>query len=196
MPGRRRFRSPGSKQAANLGLADGVHFLGYARMSARFTKRSTSSPCPRAAKPPLRAARSHVRPTPPSLQCRGIPEVIVQGETGLLRQLMIIRARSRAQDTARQPLLRQQMGARRQRAIHYFSEREMVARTIELYRRLLIALTQAQQGSQHDLLNQPRRAERRELRDKSAAPDPSDSSNIPRTHLPGLDGLRASPSSW
>ncbi len=69
----------------------------------------------------------------------GIPEVVIQGDTGFLTTVDDHPALAAALKTLLDnPPLRRQMGsAARQRAIDYFSEREMVARTIELYRRLL-----------------------------------------------------------
>jgi glycosyltransferase involved in cell wall biosynthesis len=69
----------------------------------------------------------------------GVPEVVVPGETGFLIPVYDHRALAAAlrllmDDTE----LRRRMGrAGRERVVRHFSEREMVARTIELYRRLL-----------------------------------------------------------
>jgi glycosyltransferase involved in cell wall biosynthesis len=69
----------------------------------------------------------------------GVPEVIVNGETGLLvppRDAVALASALRTLIDS--PDLRTQMGmAGRERVEKYFTEREMVSKTIELYRRLL-----------------------------------------------------------
>jgi len=69
----------------------------------------------------------------------GVPEVIVPNQTGLLIPVGDHRALAAAlRSLLNNPDLRQQMGrAARQRIIQHFSEREMVAQTLALYRRLL-----------------------------------------------------------
>jgi glycosyltransferase involved in cell wall biosynthesis len=136
------------RQAANLGLANRVCFLGY-RQDIRqvyealdiFAMPSRCEALPYA----LLEAMTVQLPAVAS-NVGGIPEVILQGDTGFLTAVDDHPALAAAlKALLDNPPLRQQMGrAARQRAIHYFSEREMVARTIELYRRLL---TQAQASS-------------------------------------------------
>jgi glycosyltransferase involved in cell wall biosynthesis len=128
-------------QAARLGIANRVRFLGFRQNVSDvyqaldiFAMPSRCEALPYA----LLEAMTNQLPSVAS-NVGGIPEVIVHGETGLLTSVDDHHALATAlKQLLDNPPLRQQMGrAARHRVIHHFSEREMVARTIDLYRRLL-----------------------------------------------------------
>jgi glycosyltransferase involved in cell wall biosynthesis len=129
------------QQAARLGIADRVHFLGFCKdvrqVYAALDIFAMPSRCEALPYALLEAMTAQL----PAVASRigGVPEVILPGQTGLLIPV----GDSHALAAALASLLinrdlRQQMGrAARERIIHYFSEREMIAQTLALYRRLL-----------------------------------------------------------
>ncbi len=134
-------------QAARLGIASRVHFLGFRKDVNEvyealdiFAMPSRCEALPYALLEAMTARLPAV-----ASNVGGIPEVIVEGETGLLTQVEDHPAFATALKTLLDsPPLRQQMGrAARHRVIQHFSERDMIARTIELYRRLVTARTSA-----------------------------------------------------
>jgi glycosyltransferase involved in cell wall biosynthesis len=74
-----------------------------------------------------------------STRTGGIPEVVVDGETGLLAEPGDAAALTEAMlRLARDPVLRRQMGeAGRGRAVDEFAEQGMLSRTAEVYREVL-----------------------------------------------------------
>jgi glycosyltransferase involved in cell wall biosynthesis len=129
------------QQTARLGIANRVHFLGFRQNITEvyealdiFAMPSRCEALPYA----LLEAMTAELPAVAS-NVGGVPEVVAPGETGFLTPVEDHRALAAALKTLLDnSTLRQQMGrAARQRVVHHFSEQEMVARTIELYRRLL-----------------------------------------------------------
>jgi glycosyltransferase involved in cell wall biosynthesis len=128
-------------QAARLGIGDRVHFLGF-RMDVKDVYEALDifampSRCEALGYALLDAMTAEL----PAVASRvgGVPEVVVPGETGFLIPVGDHRALAAAlKPLLDDPELRRRMGrAGRERVVRHFSEREMVARTIELYRRLL-----------------------------------------------------------
>jgi glycosyltransferase involved in cell wall biosynthesis len=129
------------QQAARLNISHRVHFLGFCKDVRQvyaaldiFAMPSRCEALPyallEAMTAGLPAVASHIG---------GVPEVIVPNQTGLLIPVGDHHALATSlRSLLNNPELRQQMGrAARERIILHFSEREMVAQTIALYRKLL-----------------------------------------------------------
>jgi glycosyltransferase involved in cell wall biosynthesis len=129
------------EQAARLNINDRVHFLGFCKdvkqVYAALDIFAMPSRCEALPYALLEAMTAQL----PAVASRigGVPEVVVPGQTGLLIPVGDHHALAQAvQLLLNNPNRRQEMGrAARQRIIQHFSEREMVAQTLALYRRLL-----------------------------------------------------------
>jgi glycosyltransferase involved in cell wall biosynthesis len=129
------------QQAARLNIGHSVHFLGYCndvrQVYAALDIFAMPSRCEALPYALLEAMTAQL----PAVASRigGVPEVIVPNQTGLLIPVGDHQALATAlRSLLNNPDLRQQMGrAARDRVIQHFSEREMVAQTLALYRKLL-----------------------------------------------------------
>lgn len=129
------------QQAARLNIKNRVHFLGFCKdvreVYAALDIFAMPSRCEALPYALLEAMTAQL----PAVASRigGVPEVVVPGETGLLIPVGDHHALAAAlASLLNNPDLRQQMGrAARQRVIEHFSEREMIAQTLAIYRRLL-----------------------------------------------------------
>lgn len=135
------LRDPLGRLASELGVGDRVHFLGF-RHDVRTVYEAIDlfafpSLCEAIGYALLEAMAMH-RPAI-GTAVGGVPEVIVEGETGLLVPPKDPESLARALLTlAGPPDLRRRMGeAGRRRVERHFDERVAVARTIDLYREML-----------------------------------------------------------
>lgn len=139
--GRGVLREPLEQLAERLGVASRVHFLGFQSDVGLvydaldvFLLSSLCEALPYA----LLEAMSHELPVV-GTRVAGVPEVIVEGEVGFLADPRdpesLIRAALPLVDSSD---LRTRLGAAgRERVIRHFHERDMVAKTIEVYRSML-----------------------------------------------------------
>jgi glycosyltransferase involved in cell wall biosynthesis len=129
------------QQAARLGITDRVYFLGFCKdvrqVYAALDIFAMPSRCEALPYALLEAMTAQI----PAVASRigGVPEVVVPNQTGLLIPVGDSHALANAlASLLSNPDLRQEMGrAARERIIQHFSEREMVAQTLALYRQLL-----------------------------------------------------------
>lgn len=129
------------QQAIRLGIARRVHFLGFRRdVSLVFDALDLFAMPSRCEALPYALLEAMATRLPAvASDVGGVPEVVIHGQTGLLAPVgdhaqFATGIRTLLQDAD----LRQRMGeAARQRVITEFNQRDMVARTLQLYRRLL-----------------------------------------------------------
>jgi glycosyltransferase involved in cell wall biosynthesis len=129
------------EQAHRLEIRDRVHFLGFCpNVHDVFAALDIFAIPSRCEALPYALLEAMTTELPAVASCvGGVREVVIPGETGLLVPVedhqALAAALKQLLDDAN---LRRQMGrAGRNHVIAHFSEQEMVARTLELYRRLL-----------------------------------------------------------
>jgi glycosyltransferase involved in cell wall biosynthesis len=135
------LRGPLEKQASRLGIADRVRFLGFCRDVQRvydaldvFVLSSLCEALPYALLEAMATRLPVVGTT-----VAGVPEVIIQGETGFLVGARDANALAGAiRPLLDSPELRERMGqAGRERVVRHFNEADAVQKTISVYREML-----------------------------------------------------------
>jgi glycosyltransferase involved in cell wall biosynthesis len=128
-------------QAQRLGIRDRIHFLGFCpNVNDVYGALDIFAMPSRCEALPYALLEAMAAELPAVATCAGgVPEIVAPGETGFLVPIASREALAAALGQLLEDAdLRRRMGrAGRARVLAHFSEREMVTRTLELYRRLL-----------------------------------------------------------